>query len=433
MSSSSAQPDDAATESPPRRPRVLMLTHRLPYPPDRGDRIRSYHMIRFLARHVDLALGCTSDEPIWMQHHHLLATMARRVALYPISRTSIRMRAARAWLAGAAITPACFYRSGLGDQLARWHEEEPFDAVLTFCTAMCHYVRRLRRHVPAPFTGRHVLDLVDVDSAKWASYAQNSLPPKRWLYACEARRLRRLESGQDEPFDAVSVVSEAEAKAYRSQVADHGQLVAVGNGVDMDYFQPLEDTDARTLCFVGVLNYRPNVEGIAWFVRHVMPMLVEREPRTRLLIVGRHPTARVEELGQCPGVEVVGSVPDVRDYIRDASVVIAPLLLARGVQNKVLEAMACQRVAICSPAAAEGIEATVGEHLLVADQPRDWVEAITRVFDDPRQRRAIAAAARDCVEQRYTWDARLHPMLDLLVPGLGASRPTASDPLAATA
>ena len=403
-----------------------MLTHRLPYPPDRGDRIRSYHLIRYLAERVDLALGCVSDEPIWLQHHHLLSTMARRVALYPITRNSMRWRAARAWLTGGAITPACFYHSGLADQLARWHEEEPFDAILTFCTGMCHYVGRLRRHKPKPFTGRHVLDLVDVDSAKWRSYAQQAQLPMRWVYATEARRLRRLESGLAEPFDAVTVVSNAEAEAYRHEVRTDANLIAMGNGVDMTYFTPLEDASEPVICFVGVLNYRPNTEGITWFVHNVMPRLIEREPRVRLLIVGRHPTAKVEELGQQPGVEVVGSVPDVRDYIRESAAVIAPLLLARGVQNKVLEAMACQRVAVCSAAAAEGLDATEGEHLLVAREPEEWVDSLCTLFSNPDRRRSIATAARRCVEQRYSWDARLEPILDLLAPDANPHPPHAT-------
>lgn len=405
--------DQAAAEGTS-KPRLLMLTHRLPYPPDRGDRIRSFNLIKQLAQDFDLAVASTSEEPIWLQHHQLLSAMCSRVALYPITRGSIRFRGGMGMLRGRAVTPSCFFRQGLCDQLFRWQEEAPFDAILTFCTGMIEYVRRLRRHTPKPFTGRHVLDLVDVDSAKWESYADSSWFPKSLVYRMEAHRLRSIEKGNYEPFDALTVVSKAEAQAYRNTVSTDQPVHAVGNGVDLTYFHPLPEAETPTLCFVGVLNYRPNSEGIIWFVQNVMTELHRQRPDVKLLIVGRHPTPKIEELSRFPGVEIVGSVPDVRAYIRESQIMIAPLLLARGVQNKVLEAMACARVALCSPAAAEGIDAEAGRDFLVAEGPESWVSQILELFEQPERCRAIAQAARTCVETRYSWEARLKPMKSLL-------------------
>ncbi|MCC5828850.1 MAG: TIGR03087 family PEP-CTERM/XrtA system glycosyltransferase [Phycisphaeraceae bacterium] len=406
--------EDESTGDGSRKPRLLMLTHRLPYPPDRGDRIRSYNLLKQLSQHFELAVASVSEDPIWLQHHQLLASIAKRVALYPVSNLTIRINAVKGLLTGRAITPSCFFRQGLCDQILRWQEEDPFDAVLTFCTGMIEYVRRLRNHRPKPFTGRHVLDLVDVDSAKWQAYAGNSWFPMSMLYRTEARRLRRIERGEYEPFDALTVVSEAEAEAYRRTVGPSDRVHAVGNGVDLQYFHPLPEAESPTLCFVGVLNYRPNAEGITWFAREVMPLLHERRPDIRLLVVGRHPTSSIEELGRHPAIEIVGSVPDVRAYIREAGVVIAPLKLARGVQNKVLEAMACKRVAMCSPAAAEGLDADPEQEMVVADKAEEWVERIIQLLDDVQLNRKIAEAARRRVERAYSWESRLEPMIRLL-------------------
>jgi len=401
--------------------RVLMLTHRLPYPPDRGDRIRAYHMLRVLAQEFDLCLGCVSDEPVWLQHHQLLHDIASEVSIVPISGAWTKVKAAHALVTGKAITPSCFYRIALRDAILQWQEKEPFDAVLTFCTGMVEYTRMFApgglalsvgHNAPPP---RQILDLVDVDSLKWKSYAKQSLSPMRLIYGTEARRLARVEAGKYDKFDAITVVSDAERNAYKKHIADRDDVHAIHNGVDLEYFHPLPDaSDSKKLVFVGVLNYKPNTEGVAWFVKHVMPDLRERIPGVELQIVGRHPTAKVIELGQQPGVDVVGSVPDVRKYLENSIASIAPLQIARGVQNKVLEAMACGRVVVCSPQAAEGIDATPGTHFHRADDPQEWIDALAAIIEHRQQREQMAAAARTCVEQNYSWDARMQPMVDLI-------------------
>jgi len=415
---------DAGKET--RRKRVLMLTHRLPYPPDRGDRIRSFHLLKLLAKHFDVAIACTSDEPVWLQHHQLLSTMAKRVELQPITRYGSKARGAVALLTGQAVTPATFFRRGLADAIELWHEQKPFDAVLTFCTGMIHYARLLTKPRGSGASSRqgeagestprvrHVLDLVDVDSAKWSAYAKATPIPMKWVYGIEARRLRQIERGNQDNFDAITVVSQTEADCYRQTVGDHRGLTVVGNGVDMNYFAPQLDPDNHTLVFVGVLDYKPNYEGIAWFVDNVMPRLRQRIPDATFNIVGRNPTERVKRLSLNDGVELIGSVPDVRVHLREASAVIAPLQIARGVQNKVLEAMSSQRAVICSPGAAQGIDGADGEHLLVARDPDEWVAALEKVFTDRDHRRRIAANARRRIEERYTWETQLAPMLRLL-------------------
>ena len=416
MTSSIVATRPPVTSSPKtRKARVLLLTHRLPYPPDRGDRIRAYHLLKTLSREFEVGLASVSEEPVWLQHHHLLRAMAKRVALQPIVKSWSGVRACGALLRGQPITPAWHYRLGLAEQIKQWHEQEPFDLVLTFCTGMIEYARVLRQaHNAEGEPVKHILDVVDVDSLKWAAYARQSWPPMSWVYGSEARRLRRIEAGEADRLDAVTVISQAEAKAYQQSVGQHTGLTVVRNGVDLDYFAPLEDPNNQTMVFVGVLNYRPNAEAVAWFAKNVMPSLREKLPEAHLYIVGRHPTPAVLALSQIPGVEVIGSVPDVRSYLLQSSVSIAPLLLARGTQNKVLEAMACRRAVVCSPAAAAGIDATANEHFLVAETPADWVSQLARLLGDQGLRHTLAAAAREHVETHYAWAHAMEPMLALV-------------------
>lgn len=410
----------ANAESPvnagPRRKRVLMLTHRMPYPPDRGDRIRSYHMLKLLSQHFDVAIACTSEEPAWLQHHQLLATIAHQVAIQPIQPSSAKFMALKAIAKGKAITPTVFYRQALADTILQWHEQDPFDTVFTFCTGMIDYARLLcgpQAKVKGP-QPRHVIDLVDVDSIKWEAYAKSTLSPMKFIYGREGRLLRKIESGSQDHFDAIMAVSEAEIDAYRKHVGEHDSLHAIGNGVDLNYFKPQPDSQSHDMCFVGVLDYKPNADSICWFVQHVLPEVRKKVTDARLLIVGRNPTSRIEELAKQPGVVVIGSVPDVRTYIAQSALVIAPLQIARGVQNKVLEAMASQRLTVCSTAAAEGVDATDGEHLLVAHDPAQWASHVEQGLHDVALRQRIAAAARRQIETCYSWQSRLEPMLKLI-------------------
>ena len=389
--------------------RVLFLTHRLPYPPDRGDRIRSFHLLRYLAQRFDVTVGCVSDEPVTEDQRQMLASLASQVAIEPIDRRWSAVRGGTALLTGRAVTPAMLYRKRLARRLLNWHSQMPFDAVLTFCTGMIGYSRDL---LAAKHRPRHILDLVDVDSIKWTRYADGSHWPLRWVYRTESRRLSRIERGDD--ADAITVISEDERRAYHREIRINNRVQVVGNGVDLDYFTPLPDSQQPTIAFVGVLNYRPNVDGITWFAHHVLPRIRQRVPAARLLIVGRDPSASVTRLNDQPGVEVVGPVADVRTALAQAATVVAPLHMAPGVQNKVLEAMASQRAVVCTHAAAGGIDAQPGRHLLTADDPASFAHHVTRMLEDRPARQRLATAARQQVERHYNWAHVLTPMADLL-------------------
>lgn len=399
--------------------RVLLLTHRVPYPPDRGDRIRAYHLLKLLSRHFEVGLACVSDEEVTVEQRQVLSQLAGRVSIQRTNKLVSKARGAAALARGEAVTPSLFYDPRLAKQIIQWHSKRPFDAVLTFCTGMIRYARMLTHpaHRPPEFARTrpiHVLDLVDVDSQKWSAYAAQTNGPMKWVYAKEAERLARIESGVEDRFDRISVISQAEADTYREYLRDHPGLAVAENGVDLEYFSPRPDISSQTAVFVGVLNYKPNVEAVQWYVKEVMPLVLKKLPHARFLIVGKDPSAKVKALHHHQGVEVVGEVPDVRPYIEQAAAVVAPLKVARGVQNKVLEAMACRRAVVCSPEAADGIRALAGRHLLVADTPKMFSRYVLALMRDDHYRQQVAAAARRCVQRRYSWPQALGPMLELL-------------------
>ncbi|MFI4859055.1 MAG: TIGR03087 family PEP-CTERM/XrtA system glycosyltransferase, partial [Phycisphaerales bacterium JB063] len=359
----------APGHAPPRRRRVLLLTHRLPFPPDRGDRIRSYNLLKALARYHDVTLGTCCDAPPTDEQIDGLRRYADIIyqRIRPMRRRAV---AARALLQGRAATPAAYTHPGLVNELVQTHLDHPFDVVVTFCTGMAHYAEAIQHCGGQPV--RHVLDLVDVDSAKWARYAKTSVGPMRAVYAAEAKQLRRYEAGRAVHADAISVISRNEARVYERSVTCAVNPTVASNGVDLDYFRPAPPSNRPVCVFTGVMSYRPNIEAVNWFARLVFPNIRAKVSGARFVIVGKDPSASVRVLHKLPGVRVVGAVPDVRPYLHSAAVSVAPMRIAPGVQNKVLEAMACGRPVVCTPQAARGIDATPGEHLLTAHGPDDF-------------------------------------------------------------
>ncbi|WP_145354523.1 TIGR03087 family PEP-CTERM/XrtA system glycosyltransferase [Roseimaritima multifibrata] len=409
------------------KPSLLMLTHRVPYPPDRGDRIRAWNILQHLAKTHRVSLGCLTDEPVTPETQEKLRSVCYQFEIVPVGPRTRWVRAGMSAARGRSLTEGLFWSPKLKRVINKWARTEEFDALWIYCSSMLKYASSSRlTHI------RRFVDLVDVDSEKFFQYAQSASPWKRAIYRTEARRVRRLEHHAARTSAAVTLVSEAEADVLRQTIDSQDYPIhGIPNGVDVDYFAPLTEqaqpdlyaqrqkrssvplTDPRFV-FVGVLNYQPNVEGITWFADNVWEKVIQQYPEATLSIVGKHPGAAIKQLGDRPGIKVIGQVPDVRPAIYDADIVVVPLQIARGVQNKVLEAMAMGMPVIATPAAATGIGATSGEDLLVASTPEQWQQSIQAVCADPQHRRRIANAARKCVCTKHTWQAALSGMQSLI-------------------
>jgi sugar transferase (PEP-CTERM/EpsH1 system associated) len=261
---------------------------------------------------------------------------------------------------------------------------------------------------------RTVVDLVDVDSQKFLDYAHAASFWKAWLYRLEGQRLRTLEKTIAQRASAISFVSEAEADIYRG-FCPNDKTLGIANGVDLDYFQPQTGQAVDNRCiFVGALDYPPNIDAMLWFCREVWPRVRSELPDATLSIVGRNPTLAVRELSAVAGVEVVGSVPDVRPHMAAASVAIAPLRIARGIQNKVLEAMAMALPVIVSPGALEGLALEPGKHVLLAETAEQWVHAVTRLCQDRATAAKLGSIGREFVESAHDWSTCLNSLDDVL-------------------
>ncbi len=386
---------------------ILFLAHRLPVPPTKGERIRAYQELRFLARRHTVDLACFNDDPEAAAHLSLLDGVCRDLYVEPLGRGQRLGRAARAVVTGEAISLATFHSRRFAERVGRWQAERPYGAVVAFSGAMAPYL------VARP--GRRlVMDLVDVDSAKWEQYAREASGVHRWLYAREGRRVAAAERAIARHVDAVTLVSESEAALFRARVREGCPVVAVANAVDDPFLErawrPPAPERPPTLCFMGAMDYRPNVDAVVWLAREVLPRVRTAFPRLLFRVVGGRPARAVRRLAARGEVSLAGYVPDVLPELAAAHLFVAPLRIARGVQNKVLQALAFGMPVVATPQALEGIDARPGYHLAVAEGPERFAEALLDYLRDPARAWSAGRAARRHMARRYRWEQVLGPL-----------------------
>ena len=383
---------------------IMFLAHRIPFPPDRGDRIRSFHFLRHMAQHRRVhLLGFVDHKRDRKAAKELLPILA---SLHIEVRRKSRVRAGLEALAfGDPVSVTSFGSRRIRRMVDQLLAERPIDTIFVYSGQMAQYVPLDRGD------RRFIMDFVDVDSAKFAAYGAAERGPMGWVHRREGRLLAHYENEVGRWADVSLFVSEAEAALFRQRAGLAAAHVrALHNGIDTDFFDPagfprLAGADPL-IVFTGQMDYRPNVEAVDYFARRTFPAMRAKHPSTLFAIVGRNPTPAVQALTKLKNVIVTGEVPDVRPWLAAASVVVAPLQIARGVQNKVLEAMAMARPVVASPAAFEGIEAIPGEHLMVA-QGYDMANAASHLLAHPAEGEALGRAARAHVLAHYGWPAQL--------------------------
>lgn len=394
------------------KPALVFLCQRLPYPPIKGERITSFNLLRHLTRHYRVYVGTFFDDPADRVEVETLRAMVTELHVEEIRKPWAYLRALPRWLRGEPISFALFRSSRLDRWLDRIEGEQQPVAVVTHSSNISAYaVDKFRRR--GAVEPRRILHFADVDSEKFLAYTERAHGLERWIYATEARRVRREERRLTAGADAVAFVSDEEAELFRSVLDAHrDRVVTLPNGVDTDTFDPEAYPEApfqgrgAAFVFTGAMDYLPNIEAVTWFVREVLPGIVAALPNAQFLIVGSKPTAQVRKLADHPAVTVTGRVESVAAYLAHAEVAVAPLQIARGIQNKVLEAMAMAMPMVVSPGALTGIAAKPGEHLICADTAQQWVAACIDLIRNPEVASKLGRAARQLVLTEYTWAAQ---------------------------
>jgi polysaccharide biosynthesis protein PslH len=388
--------------------RVLFVCHRVPFPPKRGGKIRPFNIIRHLT-----ASG----------HRVTVASLARdeqervdaRGLEQHCERTLVEVvPAAAAWTRTVALLPTTtpssfgyFHSSALAQRIDAELRQD-YDLVFVHCSSVAPYVRNART--------LRILDYGDVDSQKWRDYSTHRLFPLSVGYWLEAVKLERVERALSTGFDFCTCTTRGELESLR-ELGIETPSDWFPNGVDTDYFAPsAAPYDKNLVAFVGRMDYFPNQQAVLAFCRDVLPQLRAHRPQVRFAIVGADPSREIRDLGKLPGVEVTGSVPDVRPHVTRAALTVAPLAIARGTQNKILESMSMGVPVVCSVRAAGGVDAVAGEHLLTADGAAAYASAITRILDSAAERERLARAGRERVLSHHSWASSMR-RLDQLIAG----------------
>jgi sugar transferase (PEP-CTERM/EpsH1 system associated) len=390
---------------------LLFLAHRIPFPPNKGDKIRSFHLLKHLSARYAIHLGAFVDDPDDWQYRDALKPYCASIKLLPLHTRRAKLASLRGLLTGEALTLP-YYRNR---ELKRWAAERAASGDVTrglaFSSAMAQFM-------PASLACR-VLDMVDVDSDKWTQYAPTQRWPLSWMYAREGRKLAEWEAKVAQDFDATLLVSHDEAALLqqRAPQARH-KIGTFENGVDAEYFSPARDypnpyaPDVRGIVFTGAMDYWPNVDAVTWFAERIFPAVRAAVPAAQFTIVGSRPSEAVGTLARQPGVTVTGGVPDVRPWLAHAACAVAPLRIARGVQNKVLEAMAMARPVVATAQAAEGLRAEAGRDFVLARGEAEFAHAVVAQL----QTASSAVHARDCILSHYDWARNLTAIDTLFEP-----------------
>ena len=389
--------------------RVLFLCHRIPYPPDKGDKIRAFHQLQAISGHHEVDLFTLVDDALDLVHRPALLQYCRNVTIAPVNPKIARLRSLPYLLTRTPLTIPYFYSSELMREVSKALEARSYDRIFVYCSAMAQYVEAAS-HIPT------ILDLVDVDSDKWMQYANFTPFPLSVVYRREGLALRKYERKVAEQAACVLVSTEREGQLM-GEISSTAHVRVIPNGVDTIHFKPAEAPSgptAPTVIFTGDMSYFPNQEAVVYFARKVLPVIRQSVANVQFLIVGRNPSNNVLKLKELDGVEVTGFVPDIRTQLARAQVAVAPFFIAAGIPNKILEAMASGLPVVATPRATQGLLPRVAQLVLQGNTAEELASHIAVLLRDLPLAKRTGLDCRLRVTEDYTWDRALGRLLQLL-------------------
>ena len=390
---------------------LLFLSHRIPYPPNKGDKIRSWHLLNHLSKQHDIYLGTFIDDPEDWQYINHLKTVCTDSCFIEIRPLIQRLKSLTGFLTGNPLSVPYYSSKRLQSWVNAVIAEHGIKKVIVFSSAVIQFIDSQSLELE-----KLIIDFVDVDSDKWQQYADSKQWPMKSIFKREANKLLTFDRDAAKRSSASLFVSESEAALFRSLAPESADKIShYCNGVDTSFFSPnhkltnpFKPSD-KTLVFTGAMDYWPNIDAVCWFSKEILPSIREKEKNTVFYIVGGKPSNLVMELSKLPGVVVTGRVDDVRPYLQHSLAAVAPMRIARGVQNKVLEAMAMAKPVICTPQAIEGIATS---DVLVAENPEQYSKHILDVLSN--QYPIMGTSARKFVQNAFTWESTLPTVSNLL-------------------
>ena len=389
---------------------LLFLCHRIPYPPNKGDKIRSFNILKKLAKQYDVHLGCFIDDPFDKQYVNGLKKYCASIFHVDQHKTLAKVKGLTSLLTGKPITLPYYFDKRMQQWTNSTLLKEKINKIFIYSSSMAQYCEGEEYKET-----KRIIDFVDVDSDKWRQYAEKKSGIARWIFQREFKLLANYEDKICAEFDHSLFVSPDEATLFRDRQPEIEKIKVHGllNGVDIDFFDPQAQFSDEPLVpsvpfisFTGAMDYWANVDAVLWFTKHVWPQILAQEPEAIFCIVGGNPSNEVKALAQLQGVEVTGRVHDVRPFIANAQCVVAPMQIARGIQNKVLEAMSLNKAIVVSSMAMEGINANSNDDIAIADDASQCAQQCLMFFTQKN----MSAVNRQWVIDNFTWKRTLEPL-----------------------
>lgn len=399
---------------------ILVLSHRLPYPPNKGEKLRTFYQIAELAKQghqiTVYSPRDTEDDDKNCKQFNQLENISSE--LFPLAFKPLRL--ALGFLKGESLSAANFHSDALQNKFDQVLLSSQFDVILCSSSAMAKYISHSSVFASLATKPKLLMDFMDLDSDKWRQYAESSGFPMGWLYSREAKKVGDLEAFSQANFDACYFISEAEVELFGSATKTTDNVHVLGNGLNTEEFYPANPApelkpDAPVFIFTGVMDYKPNVDAVLWFVESCWHAVIEKYPNAEFIVAGMNPSPKIEALKSQPGITVTGFVDEILPYYHKANYFVAPFRLARGVQNKVLQAFACGLPVITTPMGAEGINCSDGEHLLLASEPEQFLAAIEQLNQSQELRESLSQNALELIIREFSWEGKLKPLSQLLV------------------
>jgi sugar transferase (PEP-CTERM/EpsH1 system associated) len=395
--------------------RILFICHRIPYPPNKGDKIRAFHELRALSERHEVDLFTLADKAEDLSEEQSLKPYCSRIHVARLDPKMAKLKSLRFLFGRCPLTVPYFHSTALHRAVRAALRNRSYERIFVYCSAMAQYVTDVKE-IPV------LTDLVDVDSNKWMQYAAHTPFPLSAIFAREARFLAAYERTVCQRSVAVLVSTEREAELARG-ISPRVNVHVVTNGVDTDYFKGPTETPRSfvpAVVFVGDMGYFPNEEAARYFARTVLPMVRASIGDVRFLIVGRNPSRATRRLQEIPGVQVTGFVPDIRTYLAQAQVAVAPFSIAAGIQNKILEAMAFGLPIVATPRVLQGLSPRVAALIETGNTPEELATHVRELLANPQIAECKGIEGRRRVTEEYNWKRPLAQLLELVGDPMGA-------------
>ncbi|MFQ3193100.1 MAG: sugar transferase (PEP-CTERM/EpsH1 system associated) [Paraglaciecola sp.] len=397
--------------------KILFISHRVPFPPNKGEKIRTFHQLKHLkelGHHIHL-FSPYEDKTELAHFNQLRETWCTSVEATPLKPKVIRLLTGL--VKGQPMSVANFYDKTQQQKFDQFLSGNTVDAIICSASSVAEYIFKSTALPTLDKKPLLIMDFMDVDSDKWGQYQQSSSFPMSMVYAREQRILAKYEKKIVKKFDASYLIAQAEVTLFNQSVMQSDKVHVMGNGLDTSTFYPPKvkpPNAAPVFLFTGVMDYKPNEDAVIWFVNTCWSSIITQHPSARFVIAGMNPSADVTQLANDNSIEVTGFVDDILPYYHQADIFVAPFRLARGVQNKVLQAFACALPVISTPMGAEGILCQADQDILIASTPDEFVAQANQLIAQPKLAKSIGQSALHIIKQHYSWQGQLQPLVNLL-------------------